>query len=190
MVYVRVPTSAAYYPQDNSGHFVIFHSYLMYEISQNQIKRTLSRAASIEYLTNLLKDKTISHRTEVTELVCKHFNFYDARNQMQLSGCLKALRTLESKGHFTLPEAQGTYEKKPPQRLENPVPLPVNVPLKVGELQELKLIQVQSLLASSSDQRQLSIHKISSSSGDTHGKFYRSGVRSTKSHPPEIAGLP
>jgi hypothetical protein len=78
---------------------------------QNQIKRTLSQDASIEYLINLLKIKTFSHRTELAKLVCKHFDFYDARNQMQLGGCLKALRSLESKGHFTLPETQRTYGK-------------------------------------------------------------------------------
>jgi hypothetical protein len=62
---------------------------------QNQIKRTLSRDASIEYIINQLEIKMISHRTELAKLVCKHFDFYDARNQMQLGGCLKALRTLE-----------------------------------------------------------------------------------------------
>lgn len=111
---------------------------------QNQIKRTLSKDASIEYLIDLLKNQTISQRTELAKLVCKHFDFYDTRNQAQLSGCLKALRTLESKGHFTLPETQRTYGKKSPQRLEKPVCLPIDVPLKVGELQELKLILVQT----------------------------------------------
>ncbi len=111
---------------------------------QNQIKRTLSLAASIQYLVNLLNDKTISLRTEVAQLACKHFDFYDTRNQMQVSGCLKALRSLESKGHFTLPVAQGTYVKKSPQRLEKSVPLPVGVPSKVSEFQSLKLILVQT----------------------------------------------
>jgi hypothetical protein len=64
---------------------------------QNQIKRTLSQDASIEYLINLLKIKTISHRTELAKLVCKYFDFYDARNQMQLGGCLKALRNRSQK---------------------------------------------------------------------------------------------
>ncbi len=111
---------------------------------QNQIKRTLSLATSIKYVINLLKGTTISHRTEVAKLACKHFDFYDTQNQMQLGGCLKALRTLETEGHFTLPVAQGNYGKKSPQRLENPVPLPVEVPLKVNELQGLKLILVQA----------------------------------------------
>ncbi len=112
--------------------------------TQNQIKRTLSKATSLKYLINLLKSKTISHRTELAKLACKHFGFYDTRNELQLSGCLKALRTLESAGHFALPVPQGTPSKKSPRRLENPVPLPVDVPLTVGELQELKLVQVQT----------------------------------------------
>ena len=78
------------------------------------------------------------------QIIAEHLERSDARNQMQLGGCLKALRSLESKGHFTLPKTQRTYGKKSPQRLEDPVPLPVDVPLKVGELQELKLILVQT----------------------------------------------
>lgn len=111
---------------------------------QNQIKRTLSEEASIEYLVNLLTTETISTRTELAKLVCKHFDFYDARNQMQLSGCVKALRNLEARGHFTLPNTQRTYGEKSPLRLGSSVPLPVCVPLKVGEVRELKLILVQT----------------------------------------------
>ena len=111
---------------------------------QNQIKRTLSNAKSIEYLTDLLKDKSISQRTELAKRVCKKFEFYDARDRMQLSGCLKALRSLESSGHFILPESQIIYKKKYPRRLGKPVPLPTAVPSKVGELQDLKLILVQT----------------------------------------------
>lgn len=111
---------------------------------QNQIKRTLSDSASIAYVINLLKSKVISNRTELAKLVCDHFKFYDTRNQVQLGGCLKALRTLEAKGHFTLPAAQRIIGPKSPHRLENPVPLPTGTPSKVEEIQDLKLILVQT----------------------------------------------
>ena len=112
--------------------------------TQNQIKRTLSDTTSIEYVINLLARKTISNRSELAKLVCEHFKFYDTRNQIQLSGCLKALRILESEGHFILPRAQASTGPKSPRRLESPVPLPTDVPLQVEEIQELKLIMVNN----------------------------------------------
>ena len=65
---------------------------------QNQIKRTLSTPASIETIRDLLKDKELYNRTKLASRACEEFKFYDARGQVQISGCLKALRELESAG--------------------------------------------------------------------------------------------
>jgi hypothetical protein len=112
--------------------------------TQNQIKRTLLESTGLEYISNLLKGKEIAHRTDLAKRTCKQFGFYDARGQTQIAGCLKALRELESAGYFTLPVAQQTPGKKTPRRLTNPVPLPVDVPLKVRDVQGLKLIMVRT----------------------------------------------
>ena len=74
--------------------------------TQNQIKRTLSEPTSIEYVRGLLESNEILHRSELAEVVCEQFGFYDARGQAQRGGCLKALRELEAAGHFVLPAAR------------------------------------------------------------------------------------
>ncbi len=112
---------------------------------QNQIKRTLSEESSLLYLRDLLGSKTFSNRIDVAKEVCREFNFYDPRGQEQISGCTKALRILDAAGHIKLPAtARKATIKKSPQRLNTPVPLPVDVPSTVNEIQGLKLTLVQT----------------------------------------------
>ena len=110
---------------------------------QSQIKGTLSLSTSIEYIRQLLEGKGIEHRTELAKQVCSHFKFHDARGEMQTSGCLKALRELESSEHFYLPKAQRKAVTKSPRRLIGPVPLPVDVPNEVNAIARLELVKVQ-----------------------------------------------
>jgi len=113
--------------------------------TQNQIKRTLSLETSLLYLKNLLNSKIFSNRAKVVKEVCKEFKFYDPKGQEQHSGCAKALRILDAAGHIQLPKSsRKTSVKKSPQRLNTPVPDPVNVPSTVNEVQGLKLILVQT----------------------------------------------
>ncbi len=110
--------------------------------TQNQIKRTLSECTSIEYVRSLLENNEIHHRSKLAEEVCDHFKFHDVRGQKQLAGCLKALRQLEKDGHFVLPAARKITRSGSPRCLPEPVPLPLGVPDRVGDLSELKLILV------------------------------------------------
>jgi hypothetical protein len=113
--------------------------------TQNQIKRTLSEESSLLYLNNLLDNKSFSSRIDVAKEICRKFNFYDPKGQEQISGCTKALRILDAAGHIKLPApARKATAKKSPQRLNTPVPLPVDVPSTVNEIQGLKLILVQT----------------------------------------------
>jgi len=115
---------------------------------QNQIKRTLSFPASIETIRGLLENKELNNRTQLAKRVCEKFKFSDTRGQVQISGCLKALRELEAAGHFSLPAASIQSGKKPGQkslrRLASPLPPPVAVPAKAGEVQDLKLVLVDT----------------------------------------------
>ena len=111
---------------------------------QNQIKRTLSETASLEYVCDLLESKEIEHRTKLASRVCKQYGFYDARGQEQRGGCLKALRELESAGHFDLPVRRTRPGRHSPRRLSKPVPLPLGVPSKVGEVRGLELVLVST----------------------------------------------
>ena len=113
--------------------------------TQNQIKRTLSEESSLLYLNNLLDKKSFSSRIDVAKEICREFNFYDPKGQEQVSGCAKALRILDSAGHIKLPVAtRKTSGKRSPQRLNAPVPSPIDVPTTVGEIKGLELILVET----------------------------------------------
>ena len=111
-------------------------------ITQNQIKRTLSTPANIEYIKQLLEHEDIPHRTDLATRACEHFKFYDARGQIQTSSCAKALRQLEQAGHIALPGIRRKRAKKQSRRLPEPVPLPVDVPREVGGVEDLRLVLV------------------------------------------------
>lgn len=113
-------------------------------ITQNQIKRTLSTPANIETIRQLLENEDILHRTDLARRTCKQFDFYDARGQIQVSSCAKALRQLEKAGHIILPGVQRKRARKLPRRLQEPVSLPVDVPHEVGDVQDLTLVMVQT----------------------------------------------
>ena len=113
--------------------------------TQNQIKRTLSTPTNIEYVGGLLKGNRIVTRSELAVRVCEHFGFYDPSGQEQRGGCQKALRELESDGHFILPEPRTSPGKRSPRRLLHPVALPVDAPSQVGEIRGLELVLVSTL---------------------------------------------
>jgi len=113
-------------------------------ITQNQIKKTLSTSCNIEFIRDLLKKTSFLHRTAFALHVCEHFRFYDARGKKQQSGCLKALRDLEKAGHFALPTALVSSRHPSPRRLEKPVPLPNKVPEVVSEVIDLELVLVNT----------------------------------------------
>jgi len=109
---------------------------------QNQIKRKLSEATSIEYVCGLLEVNDIPHRSALAADVCDRFGFYDVRGQPQQAGCLKALRELEAVGHFRLPPARANAGRRSPRRLPEPVPLPTDVPSQAGLIRDLELVKV------------------------------------------------
>jgi len=110
---------------------------------QNQIKRTLSTPENIAHIKHLLENAEILHRTDLATRVCQQFEFYDARGQIQISGCLKALRQLGKAGHIILPRVERKEQaKKSPRRLPEAVPLPVDVPREAKDLEDLRLVLV------------------------------------------------
>ena len=111
--------------------------------TQNQIKRTLSEPKSIEYICELLQRNEILIRSELAELVCEKFSFYEARGRKQIAGCLKALRELESTGHFALPAVLRKTGHRSPRRLAEPVVPPTDVPAQAGEVKGLNLVLVK-----------------------------------------------
>ncbi len=105
--------------------------------TQNQIKRTLTRPEGIQYVNHVLDSSDDINRTQLADILCEKFNFFDNQGQKQTSGCLAAIRELEKKGHFVLPTPSRSVNYKGPKRLGTPVPTPINVPNKVGKIKEL-----------------------------------------------------
>ena len=112
-------------------------------LTQNQIKRTLSTAESIAYIRGLLESKEVGRRSALAKRLCEHFGFYDPRGRVQHAGCLKALRELEGAGHFSLPAAQHAGRSSP-RRLADPVAPVVDLPPTVGEVEGLQLVLVNT----------------------------------------------
>jgi len=109
---------------------------------QNQIKRTLSKPETVEYIRKLLESKEFVNRTQLAGFLCEHCKFHDGRGNQQLSGCLKALRELEAAGRFTLPLAQKQPGRSSPRRLDEAVEEPKQVPGKAGAIRDLQIILV------------------------------------------------
>src|SRR5580704_100433 len=112
--------------------------------SQSQIKRTLSTPVAISYVAGLLDSGEFIHRSELADFVYEQCGFQDTRGQAQRDGCLKALRELESAGHFALPAAQAKTGPNTPKRLTEAVADPLGVPAQAGEVSGLALILVNT----------------------------------------------
>ena len=84
------------------------------------------------------------HRTELADRLCGEMGFVDPRGRRQLSGCLKALRVLEKRGHFVLPMPRTKPGRARPRRLESAVPIPRDVPATAGQVRGLKLVLVET----------------------------------------------
>ena len=112
--------------------------------TQNQIKRTLSQPSAIESVRELLEGKEFVFRSELADLVCEHFGFYDPRGQKQRDGCVKALRELETDGWFVLPVARRKTGPNSPKRLSAPVAAAEGVPAEAGDVGALRLVVVST----------------------------------------------
>ncbi|WP_291991617.1 hypothetical protein [Candidatus Accumulibacter sp. ACC003] len=101
----------------------------------------------IEAICSLLDSRADSTRSAFVGAVCGHFGFVDARGKAQTSGCIKALRELERGGHFVLPSARPrvSVEGRRPRRLGQPVEAPSGVPAQAEAVQELSLLQVETV---------------------------------------------
>ena len=106
---------------------------------QSQIKKTLSTPSAIGTICDFLDKFSSLTRTELARRLCRHFDFIDARGIEQIGGCLKAIREIAGKGHFTLPQSTNQVRKKQPRRLEEGLASPRGLPEEVCEISELRL---------------------------------------------------
>lgn len=112
--------------------------------TQSQIKRRLIQPEAIEHIQCLLNADKDLKRTALADQLCEHFGFFNPLGHKQRAGCLKALRELEKKGCFELPQPCRIPGKRSPRRLGQPVPEPQGVPDDVSKIDELSLILVET----------------------------------------------
>lgn len=111
---------------------------------QSQIRRRLSQPEGVERVRQLLAENPCLHRTALADRLCDEFGFLDARTRRQRAGCLKALRVLEKRGHYVLPEPRVQHGPARPRLLESGVPPPHDMPGTVGEVRGLELVLVKT----------------------------------------------
>ncbi len=111
---------------------------------QHRILETISSPECLARVAALLAAESFSHRTALADRVCAKFRFADALGQPQLASCLKALRTLHSRGCIALPPPVRNGGRGLPRRLGRPVPAPLLVPPVVHQVEGLRLDLVRT----------------------------------------------
>ncbi len=109
---------------------------------QNRIFSTLSSPDAIAQVRKLLAAAGPASRTEVGRRVCRLFAFEDSRGQLQIAGCMQALRSLEARGRIRLPAPRHERRRCRPRCLGRPVPVPDAVPAQAGQIRGLALAEV------------------------------------------------
>ena len=112
--------------------------------TQNQIKRTLTEPRAIEQIINILDTTDNINRSTLADIICDQFQFFDPNGKRQRDGCLIALRKLEQAGHFILPAPTRIPGASKPRRLDHPVTSPQQMPADAGDINELKLLIVDT----------------------------------------------
>ncbi len=112
--------------------------------TQNQIKRNLSRPDVIKDIKKILSANEGLNQHQLAKILCREYDFYDARGKAQLGSCTKALKDLERQGLLTLPAPlRKTTGEWSPRRLDKAVPEAKDVPDEVTAIQDLRLVRVQ-----------------------------------------------
>ena len=108
------------------------------------IKQALREPGRLAYVKSRLASPRTRSRTRLAASLCRQFRFEDARGELRVSSCAKALRELEDEGLLELPPRQQDVASWwRPRRLANPVPAPEGVPPTAGEVQGLRLVLVR-----------------------------------------------
>ncbi len=105
----------------------------------------LTDVKTVESVNQWLERPEPKSRTGLARYLCEELNVYDHSGKPRLSGVLKTLRVLESKGFWELPAVKiSQREPQKPRRLNNPVPPAKGVPERLNMIKELELIEVRS----------------------------------------------
>jgi len=110
--------------------------------SGQTLKAALSEPAKLAVVREKLAEGANS-RTRLAAELCRRFRFRDARGELRVGSCLKALRDLERAGEFTLPprllDIHGGWS---PRRLSAAVAEAQGVPERVEGVRGLRVVLV------------------------------------------------
>ena len=110
---------------------------------QSQILQTLRAPEAQARLGHIVAQGACESRAALGREVCAQFGFVDARGSAQLTGCLTALKVLETAGQLTLPAPRPHPQRPSPRCLDAPVRAPVDVPAQVRDVEGLRLVVVE-----------------------------------------------
>lgn len=103
----------------------------------DNIIRRLSQDDAVDYITETARANVKMGRRQLARKLCGKFHFCDSGGNPRTNRCLKALKALEEKGLICL--------KVKDKRLWAEVPKPQAVPERVGQVQQLGLVLVESV---------------------------------------------
>lgn len=114
------------------------------ELNQS-IKQKISGLENKQLITDWLAANKEQTRSNLADFVCERLDLRDDRGQLRRSTTLKALRDLEARGCWKLPESNyKTSGQWNPRRLEQSVAPPQATPTRLEDIRDLKLIEVRS----------------------------------------------
>lgn len=114
------------------------------ERTQSILER-LSGSKAVATAREWLRKNKQGTRRGLALHLCQELDLFDGTGKPRLAGTQKALRRLEAKGLWVLPEPQTANGRTwTPRRLDHAVPAPRDVPVRAGEVRGLDLVSVTS----------------------------------------------
>ncbi len=114
--------------------------------TQSNILQTLRGAEARSRVAGILSRESFASRQSLGRRVCEEFALVDALGRWQVSGCLKALRTLAASApEIVLPPPRVPPPDRTPRQLDEAVPAPVGVPGRVSEIEGLEVVPVTTV---------------------------------------------
>ena len=110
------------------------------------IQERLGSADAVALVKGWLKENRGKNRQALARYVCEALDLKDARGQLRVDGTVKALRVLEKRGNWRLPQARHRNVKagqSKPRGLGRVVAEPREVPSRAEQVRGLRLVEVR-----------------------------------------------
>ncbi len=109
------------------------------------ILELLSGKNTIARVKDWLQKNKNKGRSALAQYLCRALNITDHLGKPRIAGVHVALRLLESRGFWKLPQLPRRVRSQPqPRRLNTAVPAPKRVPAQVDEVKGLRLVEVST----------------------------------------------